>query len=249
MCAALSFAAVWLAGGVVVPLQPSMPATRKKQHLAVAKCTLVVTDTDAALAELSDPQWTVVVLRPDATFSPGSGASAGAGAGAGADDDDTTTAPTAAPDAAAPSGCPAGAPTSDTTAAAATSHDVAVILLTSGSTGTPLPVCLTHTALLAKMDTVAAPTGVLPWAADGSDAAIHRTSLTHIDGVTEVWTALSKGIRVVVVEEADRHNPAALFGALRSGAVTRLQTVPSMLRSCFAAYVPVVGALNELTSH
>lgn len=133
-----------------------------------------------------------------------------------------------------------GAPTTDSTsdlptARADVSIDaIALALYTSGSTGEPKAVALSHRAMLSRLHALSL---ALPY--QPADIACHRTPPTFIDAYAEVLGPLLHGVATCVLP-----HPVAihdLVAALVDHQVTRLLLVPSLLGPLLDA-CPTLGA-------
>ncbi|MFC6022919.1 amino acid adenylation domain-containing protein, partial [Plantactinospora solaniradicis] len=100
----------------------------------------------------------------------------------------------------------------------------AYVLFTSGSTGRPKGVQVTHRGLASlvagqrELFGIGAGTGVLQFASFGFDAS-----------VWDMCLALAAGGRLVIADEADRGDPAALAALVRAGGVEVATLPPSLL--------------------
>ena len=101
------------------------------------------------------------------------------------------------------------------------------ILYTSGTTGRPRPVPLTHGNHRASAEASAANLGVKP-----GDDWLCPLPLAHVGGLAVVLRAVLQGTCVTLIEGFD---PEELARHLRSGAVTHASLVPTMLRRLLEA--------------
>jgi amino acid adenylation domain-containing protein len=108
--------------------------------------------------------------------------------------------------------------------AAVDPEDIAYVIHTSGSTGTPKGVEVPHRALAAHMAWMRRR---FPLGADG--AVLQKTPFGFDASVWEFWAPLLEGARLVMAPPGAHREPARLMDAVRSGAVTTLQMVPSLL--------------------
>ncbi len=100
----------------------------------------------------------------------------------------------------------------------------AYAVFTSGSTGTPKGVVVSHAALTAMLQAVRTRLDIR--AADRS-VWFHEASFDF--SVWEIWSALSNGGTLIVVPEAVRNQPDALFDLIDRSQVTILSQTPSAL--------------------
>ncbi|MEU7905178.1 amino acid adenylation domain-containing protein [Actinoplanes sp. NPDC049118] len=98
--------------------------------------------------------------------------------------------------------------------------DAASVVYTSGSTGRPKAVVGTHAALANR----------LAWARDAwdGDVRVAKSSMSFIDGTTELLGGLVAGATVVVADEAAAADGAALARLVAESGATQLLAVPSL---------------------
>ncbi|WP_285702104.1 non-ribosomal peptide synthetase [Actinomadura sp. NBRC 104412] len=101
--------------------------------------------------------------------------------------------------------------------------DAAVVIFTSGTTGKPKGVALTHRALVNRLAWGRRVLGYKP-----GDVALCKSGLGFVDAVTELFGPLIAGARVVVVPAETAQDPAGLLGTIARYRVTHLLTVPSL---------------------
>jgi malonyl-CoA/methylmalonyl-CoA synthetase len=121
---------------------------------------------------------------------------------------------------------------------AATSDDVALLAYTSGTTGKPKAVPLTHGNLLSSIRAV-----MLAWRWSEDDVLIHALPLSHQHGLGGVHVALLSGSRAVIHAKFDA---AAICDAIRSERGTVLFGVPAVYERLLAAEGADTAALGEL---
>ncbi|WP_281688857.1 non-ribosomal peptide synthetase [Pseudonocardia thermophila] len=104
-----------------------------------------------------------------------------------------------------------------------TPADTACVIFTSGTTGVPKGVALSHRVLVNR----------LTWGREelgygAGSVAVAKSGLGFVDAVTELFGPLVAGATVVVVPDRMATDPAALLGVLTRHEVTHLLTVPSL---------------------
>ncbi|GLZ04746.1 hypothetical protein Acsp03_22120 [Actinomadura sp. NBRC 104412] len=101
--------------------------------------------------------------------------------------------------------------------------DAAVVIFTSGTTGDPKGVVLTHRALVNRLAWGRRVLGYKP-----GDVALCKSGLGFVDAVTELFGPLIAGARIVVVPAETAQDPAGLLDVIARYRVTHLLTVPSL---------------------
>lgn len=124
------------------------------------------------------------------------------------------------------------------------------ILFTSGSTGVPAAVRLTHGAALNRLAWM---WNRYPWSA--GESGIWLKSLGLVGSLWEVFGALLAGRPTIIASAADVMDPARLWGLLERHRVTRLLTSPPVLRllldhavrsgDCAGAHLRLVSSSAE----
>ncbi|MBO2458311.1 non-ribosomal peptide synthetase [Actinomadura violacea] len=101
----------------------------------------------------------------------------------------------------------------------------AYVLHTSGSTGTPKGVVITHEGIAGRVLWA-----VRRHAIGAGDRVLWKTPLSFDAAGFEVFAPLAGGATLLVAPAGAEQSPAALAAAVRDGAATVLQGVPTMLR-------------------
>lgn len=114
------------------------------------------------------------------------------------------------------------APTSD----ALGSRDLAYVMYTSGSSGQPKAVAMSHAASLERMVVAAEVLGLAP-----GDRVLASTPITFDISLWEFYLPLLCGATVVLASAGDQRDPIGLVSLLVRRAVTVVQSTPTGLRS------------------
>nr|CAD7434172.1 unnamed protein product [Timema monikensis] len=107
------------------------------------------------------------------------------------------------------------------------SADLAIVLYTSGSTGVPKGVRLSHRTVLNRLRWQ---WRVFPYGPEES-ICVFKTALTFVDSVSEMWGPLLCGRTILVVPRDVTKDPERLVALLEQHRVGRLVLVPSLLRA------------------
>jgi non-ribosomal peptide synthetase component F len=103
----------------------------------------------------------------------------------------------------------------------------AVILYTSGSTGIPKGVRLSHAAILNRLE--------WQWErfpfSSTEKICVFKTALTFLDSVSEIFGPLLRGLSLLIVPKCVTQNPQKLVSILEKYQIERLILVPTLLRS------------------
>jgi mycobactin phenyloxazoline synthetase len=120
-------------------------------------------------------------------------------------------------------------------------NELAYILFTSGSTGEPKGVEVTHDAAMNTVETLNGYFGV------GSDDT--ALALSHLEcdlSVLDVFGTLAAGATIVVVDEADRRNPDHWVEQINTNGVTVLNFLPGWLEMLVEAATSTNTALPSV---
>lgn len=101
---------------------------------------------------------------------------------------------------------------------------VAWVLYTSGSTGEPKGVLIGHEMVVARLQREP-----IPW--QPTERCCHRTSLSFIDSIWEMFGPLSHGLATVIADAETAADPRLLARLLERYSVTRIVMVPSLLEA------------------
>ncbi|WP_156094992.1 non-ribosomal peptide synthetase, partial [Nocardia lijiangensis] len=101
---------------------------------------------------------------------------------------------------------------------------VAYVLFTSGSTGVPKGVALTHAATVSQLAWAQQ-----QWPHDTSDTVLYKTPITFDIAVWELFWPLQTGAQILVAEHDGHRDPAYLAGVIARHRISTVHFVPSML--------------------
>ncbi|HEY6311471.1 MAG TPA: amino acid adenylation domain-containing protein, partial [Streptosporangiaceae bacterium] len=104
------------------------------------------------------------------------------------------------------------------------------VFYTSGSTGRPKGVIVTHATMVNALDWL----GTRFPASEG-EWSCSRSSVSFIDGSTELWGSLGAGTPAVVAGSDESGDPVRLSALIGEYAATRLRLVPSLAESMLEA--------------
>jgi acyl-coenzyme A synthetase/AMP-(fatty) acid ligase/acyl carrier protein len=106
-------------------------------------------------------------------------------------------------------------------------NDIACVLYTSGSTGNPKGVRLTHGNIMNRIE--------WQWAAfplvKNVDFGIQKTSLNFVDHIAEIFAFILKGLPLVIVESSKISNIPMFVDTMHQNKITYLILVPSLLKN------------------
>ncbi|KYM95748.1 PREDICTED: mycosubtilin synthase subunit C-like [Cyphomyrmex costatus] len=107
------------------------------------------------------------------------------------------------------------------------SNELAIVLYTSGSSGVPKGVLISHATVLNRLQ--------WQWSefpyTDDEKRCVFKTSLTFADSIAEIWGPLLQSRTLVIVPKCVTKNPEKFIPLLEKHQVQRLVLVPSLLRS------------------
>ncbi|WBQ08466.1 non-ribosomal peptide synthetase [Kribbella sp. CA-293567] len=101
--------------------------------------------------------------------------------------------------------------------------DAAVVIFTSGTTGNPKGVALSHRALVNRLTWGQQVLNYGP-----GDGALSKSGIGFVDAMTELFGPMVAGTRTVVLPAETAQDPAALLDTIARHRVTHLLTVPSL---------------------
>lgn len=121
---------------------------------------------------------------------------------------------------------------------ASNSESTAVLALTSGTTGDPKPVPLSHRNLLASIRGV-----IWAWRWRSDDSLIHCLPIAHQHGLGAVHIALLTGSHAIILSGFD---PDGLIAAMRRTEASAFFAVPAIYERLLAEAPDQMSALSEL---
>ncbi|MCZ8519464.1 MULTISPECIES: non-ribosomal peptide synthetase [Paenibacillus] len=192
----LGMLAILKAGAAYVPIEPGDPAERKLHAIRQAGVSLLLAETGCGAEELGLP---VIGFE--------------AGSGSAKDEQEGIPTPGTAPGIA-----------SGITEAQHTPDDLAYILFTSGSTGQPKGVMITHRSAVNLIHAVNQEYGV-----GGEDRMLWVTSMGFDLSVYDLFGILAAGGTVVTAQKEDVQDPGRLWKLMREERITCWDSVPTTM--------------------
>jgi amino acid adenylation domain-containing protein len=135
---------------------------------------------------------------------------------------------------------PAGAATGQSSrnlGLAASPDSLACVIYTSGSTGRPAGVMIPHRGVVGRLRWMGRAHPFKP-----GERACHRTALSFVDSVSEVFGPLLHGVPAEIIDAGEAADPVRLAAALSLAGVTRITVVPALL----TALLEEAGDLSRL---
>ncbi|MFE6858369.1 amino acid adenylation domain-containing protein [Nocardia sp. NPDC057668] len=119
--------------------------------------------------------------------------------------------------------------------------NLAYLMFTSGSTGAPKGVAVTHAALTAHLAWMTHHLGL-----DRTDAVLQKTPVTFDVSIWELFWPLHIGARLVIAPPGAQQDPAELARQITAHRVTTVQFVPSTLTAHLNATAEVPAGLRRV---
>ncbi len=108
------------------------------------------------------------------------------------------------------------------------SNDNALVMYTSGSTGVPKGVCLSHYSLMNRLNWQ---WNTFEISEENNDIGAFKTSLNFVDHVSEIFAFILKGLPVCVIKPEKLLNPIELIETIHKFKITYFVLVPSLLKN------------------
>lgn len=122
-----------------------------------------------------------------------------------------------------------------------TPDDPVAVLYTSGSTGHPKGVFVSHRGMVSRLQWM---NSVFPFTED--EVAGHIAQLPFVRALWELFIPLSKGIKVVIVDSDTTKDPEKLSRLIGEHKITRLVTAPSLAQTLVSSSHQVWRGLHAL---
>lgn len=103
--------------------------------------------------------------------------------------------------------------------------DLAYVMYTSGSTGVPKGVAITHASVVEYAETLGREVGIA-----GDDVFLETASIAFSSSIRQLLVPFAAGAEVVVATNDERRDPVALLRRIAEAAVTVADLVPTIVR-------------------
>jgi amino acid adenylation domain-containing protein len=120
--------------------------------------------------------------------------------------------------------------------------DLAYVIPTSGSTGAPKAVCIAHRSIVYYIRWKQAYYGYT-----GASVTLQFAPLSFDSAVSDLFSMLLSGGKLVLVSHEDRLNPSFVEGAIRAHGVTTFAIVPSLYQWLLGHLPPLPPSLQVIT--
>jgi amino acid adenylation domain-containing protein len=122
-----------------------------------------------------------------------------------------------------------------------TANHLAYVIYTSGSTGTPKGVLGLHQGAVNRFNWM-----WKEYPFESEEICCQKTSFSFVDSVWELFGSLIKGIRTLIIPDAEVKDPYSLVQYLGSQQITRIVLVPSLLSAILETHSDLQTRLSKL---